>query len=257
MRPVETVTAATSAGQASQSKTANASISSIGSSSHSSSPQLANILAFSSSDHFDLISELHERLGDYVGEEPITIYNVASYIRSSIDRLRIMSQAASSHRPSLHSTVCACIAYGASILADNCDLRDLISLREQLDMSNQVGVMQLEELGEWFRSFGALPVVADSGGTARRLNIRITKPVRNTVSSIAGESGCSVSTVAMLAMLIALREQEPIMEDCRKRMAVTIDTFYQRVSLRLKVARVLVNSEIGFRGLAEVATVGV
>lgn len=186
---------------------------------------------------FDITSELATSRDDYSGDIPVTIYALPSYLRTSLDRVR--ARVVDTSKPGLSPTITACLSCGISILGAQPDIRGLLSLKEQLDLTEDVDAWLADDIAAVFGSFrlGASDR-AMSGAT--RVNILVTERIKNAVSSLATDIGASFSSLASIATMIALHDQPAVLKERREEMETSIDAFLRRAKIRLKVLSALI-----------------
>lgn len=188
---------------------------------------------------FDLLSELALNRDEYVGTESFTILDVPSYLRTCIDRTR--ARVISLSKPGLAITCAACITYGIRLISQHPDVKELMRLKEELDMieGKNIPLDDLEELNSWFRSF-SICIPSHTAYTSSRSNIYLTEYLKLELFDLGSELGTSASKLATLAIMVTMADQTNIiLMEHATILNQTIDTFLRRIQTRLKVGKIL------------------
>lgn len=191
---------------------------------------------------FDVVNELSVNRDDYVGNDPFTISYVPSFLRTCIDRVR--ARVVSVSKPGLAITCACCITYGIRLISHHPDIKELLRLKEQLDLidSSNINMDDLEELAAWFRSF-PITVPSHSAYTARKHNIYLPEHLKLELFDLGSELGTGGTSLATLAIMVTMADQtRVILAEHAELLNYSIDAFLRRVQIRVKVGTALLES---------------
>ncbi len=187
----------------------------------------------------DVIGELEHDQLPYRGKDNFAIQSLPGYVHTSLDRVR--SRVISTHKPGLNPTICCCLYHGLTTLQGNEDIQSLLNLKYTLDNTDNVDASDVEEISGWFRHFSiGIPDTALSG--SRRRNITIPDHTKANLMELSSELGMSAAALSILAMMIVLEHQEPVLRDHQRMMSGVLDTWQKRIFRRRMVAEVLLKT---------------
>lgn len=188
---------------------------------------------------FDVVHELAENKHDYVGDNWIALLSFPGFIRTCLDRIRVLVEP----RPGLSPTICCCIQGGIQVVSAHEDVLALLALKRSIDSisNDKAEAEDVDEICGWFRKFQlGVGDQAMTGGA--RQNVQVTMGVKGKLFEMAGELGVSNSALALVLMMVTLSTQEDMLHQHRDYLNATVTKFYRRVRTRRRVAEALLET---------------
>lgn len=177
---------------------------------------------------FDVLYELAQHKGRYTGgDQALGFRYFPDRIRTSLDRLRTRCE----WEASLSSVVSACIDYGVQILKNNEALENLLEVKRDIDMTDNIEAKYLHELAGWFRQF---PWSYESG---KRMLVQVPEFVKSEIDVFSGKIGMFSYSLAILAITVTLSTQPAVLEADRKDFTLAVERFIRQAEVRAAVGK--------------------
>ncbi len=186
---------------------------------------------------FDAISELAYNRDYYSGEHQLSVYSFPSYLRTCLDKIRAHSAQVGDSKPGISAAISCCVYYGMQCIQSNDDVKELLKIKEQLDLDDNLDSEYAEELAVWFRSF-TMSVLDGSGTGSKRQSVYMPQELKQSVCAFSGEIGVGYSVTVTIAAMTTLSLQNHISKENKSLLDTAVDRFYHRIGLRREIAEV-------------------
>lgn len=189
---------------------------------------------------FDVVEELRTNKEPYSAWDDndkayATIYSWPSICRMSVDNIR--SKVSKSPIAGIHPTLACCISHGLDVLRENQYIIKLIWYREKFyssDVKTSGHVMLA--VFEWFNGF-----VMEVESSGKKQNVVLPQDIYSSLNDLASGIGLSKGSLACLASMITLSDQDQINKDHAKLMKQTTNKFLEKVEVRVRGTEYLMN----------------
>lgn len=183
---------------------------------------------------FDVVEELRTNREAYTtpkGEDnaKATMYIWPNMCRMSTDLLR--NRVSKSSPPGVQPTIACCINRGLEVLGSNSSIVKLLHFKERfLDTDTKKKGLEMLFVYEWFSRF----VIELEGVGGTRQDVMLPIAIHGSLSDLSLGIGMSRGSIACVASMVAMSEQDQINKDHAKIMKETVGKILEKVSIRVR-----------------------
>jgi hypothetical protein len=192
---------------------------------------------------FDVIEQLTNEKDRYVGEKGsegnISIYHIPSIVSTNLERMR--ARVVSVNKVGLSPAIACCASYGISVLSRDAAICELAQRKADLNNLDSVLIRSADDYNEVATLLQRFEIgIPDMGGHAvKKTNVKLPLWLKQAVSGLANDTGCSAWALLILACMVTLSIQPQTVDGHKEVLQTYVEKFLRRVVFRNRIAATL------------------